>query len=106
MPHWYIVNEDDGIVRREPTLGALVRWALIAYDGWVLPGKKRVRDGHYRYAIGEDRDNHLLVSVFRRDVLAHAAYDLAQEPLYPYPDDPWQLGPRGSGGHADDEQED
>ncbi|GAA3251365.1 hypothetical protein [Nonomuraea helvata] len=106
MTHWYIVNEDDGIVRREPTRAALVRWARFAYEGHVLPGKKRVNDGHYRYAIGADRDDYRLVSVFRRDALKHTAYDLDQEPLYPYPNDPWQLGPRGSDcSRSDDGQE-
>jgi hypothetical protein len=96
LTDWYIANEDEGIVRRELTRSALVRWALLAYDGWVLPGTKRIRAGHYVYAIGAGRDDCRQVSVFRGHALAHTAYDLEQEPLYPYAGDPWELGARGS----------
>ncbi|MDX3100503.1 hypothetical protein [Nonomuraea angiospora] len=93
---WYILDEDDGIVRRESTRKALVKWACSKYDGRVLPGTKRIRAGHYLYAIGADRDDYRQVSVFRGEALTHTAYDLEQEPLYPYASDPWELGPRGS----------
>ncbi|MEW9530657.1 hypothetical protein [Microbispora sp. NPDC049125] len=92
---WYIADEDDGIIRRESTKAALLKWATIMYDGKVLPGKKKMFNGHYEYEIGIDRDNATFVSVFRGDALAYTSYDIDQEPTYPYADDPWQLGPRG-----------
>jgi hypothetical protein len=87
---WYVVDMDDGIVRRERTRAACLRWVIDhqAISERVLPGRKKMADGFYEYFIGKTRDDCVQAWIARGDVVQESGFDLDQEPLYPYPDQP------------------
>ncbi len=92
---WYVVGMDDGVIRREATKAACLKWArksAVASDR-VLPGRHRTGDGFYQYRIGTS-DDCKLVWIARGDAAQAQGFDLNQEPLYPYADRPYRRGDR------------
>lgn len=89
LTDWYVVDMDDGIVRREEAKAACLGWAItnLATSLRILPGKRKV-GVLYEYFIGESRDDCKQVLIARGDAAAQSGFDIAQRPLYPYADKP------------------
>lgn len=86
---WLVCDMDDGIVRVEPTRAAAVEWACIHGDGKVI-SRERQGEGWYDYHIGYKRDDCSLVWIARADIVHWHGFDPIQQPLYPFPDDPYE----------------
>lgn len=87
---WYVVDMDDGIVRREKTKKACLEWAIreFAVSERILPGNKRMGDGFYEYFVGEDREDCTQIWIAQGVAAARGGFDLDQRPLYPHADQP------------------
>lgn len=91
---WLVCDMDDGIVRVEPTRADAVRW-VCDHKGARVLGREPVGDGWYNYRIGYSREDYAVVWVARADVVHWQGFDPEQEPWFPYPDAPHEVGPRG-----------
>lgn len=95
LTDWYVVDMDDGIVRRERTKYACLKWAKGMVEGdYVESGRKRMHDGFYEYLLGFSREDRTCFWIARGDAAQSSSFNLDQEPLYPYPDYPYELGER------------
>jgi hypothetical protein len=90
---WLVCDMDDGIVRAELSRAAIVEWACNHHMGKVI---SRTGDGNswYEYQIGDSREDSTMVWICRADEIHWHGFDPVQEPWYPYPDDPHEVGPR------------
>jgi len=93
---WYIVDMDDGIVRRDPRKAGALHWCEGQAEGRILPGpRKTLSPGFYEYFIGFDIEDCTQFWIARGDAAVRQGFDITQEPIYPYPDRPYERGPRG-----------
>jgi hypothetical protein len=90
---WLVCDMDDGIVRAESSRAAIVEWACNHHLGKVI---SRTGDGNswYEYQIGDSREDSTMVWICRADEIHWHGFDPVQEPWYPYPDEPHEVGPR------------
>lgn len=87
---WLIVDMDEGLLRREPTRAAAVKWCR----GWHGPVLERHRysPGAYSYSFGvrgEERAQFFFIE--REDAAKNGAgsHVWRNAPKYPYPDRPY-----------------
>lgn len=103
MRLWFVVDMDDGIVRRTSTKREALAWALGQVCSTnILPGEKRLHDGFYAYYIGPSREDCEEVWIARGDAAHRQGFDITQEPLYPHADDPYELVQRTTEGSNDE----
>ncbi|MEW9530656.1 hypothetical protein [Microbispora sp. NPDC049125] len=88
---WYVFSMDDGVLRRDQTRNECLSWAMRREGCDRLPPRagRRSEDGVYEYRVGRR-----VYWIARGDVAAGSGLDLDQEPLFPYPDEPFKQGSR------------
>lgn len=88
---WLVHDMDEGVLRVEPTRQAAVAWASLLAEAARVKERHQYGDGRYEYVLADsDGDvcgNYLIV---RADVAHLGGIDPVQQPLYPFPDDPFE----------------
>lgn len=89
--HWLVCDMDDGVLRREPTRKAALRWWMRLQDAPRVLERHTYGPGSYDYTVGYSaEDNAGSVAIIRADVAEYAGWDLGQTPLYPSADEPFE----------------
>lgn len=89
---WCVLNMDQGLIRREATRAAAVKWCGRQYDGQVLE-RHCYGPGAYAYTFGYPNGNSSeFLSIEREDVARAQGWGdvLGSVAMYPHVDDPHQ----------------
>jgi hypothetical protein len=90
MP-WIVHDVDDGVLRVEPTRKAAIAWASSLAEATKVLERHRYASGGYEYVFGDsDGDVCGNYNIVRADLAYIAHIDATQQPLYPFPDDPFE----------------
>lgn len=81
---WLVCDMDDGVLRVEPTRSAAARWGATFTDSQT-----------YRFTLGStcyeyEYDDCTTLFIVRADNAHLHGFDPEQQPLYPFPDDPYE----------------
>lgn len=95
---WVVCDVDDGVLRVEPTRAAAVEWARSFADAAGVKERHQYGEGRYEYVFA-DSDGDICggVNIVRADVAHASGIDPLQQPLYPFPDEPFERVERGGG---------
>jgi hypothetical protein len=88
---WLVCDMDDGVMRVEPTRAAAVEWAS-SYACAPLRERHHGKGSTcYDYVFGHPgEDSTTSVFVMRADHASRHGFDPVQQPLHPFPDDPFE----------------
>lgn len=86
---WLVCDMDDGVLRVEPDRAAAARWGSI-YAGDSEWRFRRTAAGSYECFYGPRSEESASLFIMRGDVAHHAGFDPLQQPLHPFPDDPFE----------------
>jgi hypothetical protein len=90
MP-WLVYDADEGVLRVEPTRQAAAAWASSLAEATKVLERHRYGSGAYEYVFGDSGGDICGNFIIIRADLAHIThYDATQQPLYPFPDDPFE----------------
>lgn len=91
MP-WIVHDVDDGVLRVEPTRKAAVAWASSLAEATRVGNRHQYGTGRYEYVF-TDSDGDICgnYGIIRADVAHLAGIDAVQQPLYPFPDEPFEM---------------
>lgn len=89
---WYVHDMDESVLRIEPTRKAAVEW-LKGLSGDKVIWRYTYGPGRYEYMVGTRGEVTGQAFITREDKMR--AVDIEAEPLYPYPDRPFEEGRRG-----------
>jgi hypothetical protein len=91
MP-WLVHDVDDGVLRVAPTRQAAVEWASSLAEASKVLERHQYGTGRYEYVF-TDSDGDICgnYGIVRADVAHLAGFDATQQPLYPFPDDPFEM---------------
>ena len=87
---WAVADMDEGILRREPSRQAALRWVLDHHCTNRVLRRHAYGPGAYEYRVGADMEDGSEAFIVREDQLASHGYDPEQVSLYPLPKDPHQ----------------
>lgn len=91
---WFVLDMDDGLLRREPTRRAAVDWCKHMGGPKVIK-RHQYGPGAYEYVCGYDEQDHDGGKfIEREDAAAKHGWDVSQAPLYPYDDRPYERAER------------
>lgn len=98
---WLVLKMDDGVLRRERTRAAAVRWWKRHQGHSRVLRRHKYRAGAYQYVTSGDNP-HEASSVFieREDVAPAGGWDVSQRPLYPHATEPFARVDRAGGAPA------
>jgi hypothetical protein len=89
---WLAFHMDDGLLRTGPTRAALVKWYVGEHCATAsMVRRHKFRSGDYEYSLhepGAERGSNVWILTLER--ATRARFDTSQQPLYPYPDDPYK----------------
>jgi len=90
MP-WLVHDVDEGVLRVEPTRQAAVDWASSLAEASKVLERHHYGTGGYEYVLGDsDGDICGNFNIVRADLAHLGRIDATQQPLYPFPDDPFE----------------
>jgi hypothetical protein len=87
---WLVISTGaSGILRREPTRGACIRWACGVVGGGILE-RDQLDECLVVFVIGwGGREDRMAVIVCTELAAAREGYSIDQQPLYPYAEQPY-----------------
>lgn len=101
MIPWLVCDMDEGVLRREPTRKAALRWSMNHLCASRVLERYAYGRGSYDYLLGDGGgDSAGGVSIVRADVAARSGWKPDQAALYPVAGDPFEevARPAGEGG--------
>lgn len=91
MP-WIVHDVDEGVLRVEPTRKAAIAWASSLAEASKVLERHRYGSGSYEYVFGDSGGDVCGNYIIVRADLAHIAQiDAVEQPMYPFPDDPFEM---------------
>lgn len=88
---WYVCDMDEGVLRREPTRRAALKWLLDQACTTNVIERYAYGPGYYSYLVGSDREDSTDAAIVREDCLRRYGIDTPPdqiEPRYPYSNQP------------------
>jgi hypothetical protein len=87
---WYVLDVDDGVLRREPTRRKAVAWLLVFSASARVRRRYRYGSGSYEYTVGNSIIDAQSWFIAREDCMTDAGWDPHQVPRFPLVDDSWR----------------